>query len=111
MDAVVDPEVPVIVRVVCAKDAVPAPGVRVSVVLPDVATLAGENDAVTPAGKPLTENDTEPVKPPAGATVTLSVAGKPPRQRLKMHNGGVTVTLDKLAETENVPAETVTGNC
>ncbi len=108
MDAVVDPEVPVIVRVVCDNDAVPAPGVRVSVVLPDVATVAGENDAVTPVGNPLTENDTVPVNPPAGATVTLSVAERPPKQREKMHIGGVTVTVDTLAESEIVPGFAVT---
>lgn len=43
----------------------------VMVVLPEVVTEVGLNDAVTPAGMPLTEKFTAPVNPFNGATATL----------------------------------------
>lgn len=73
---VVEPLVPVIVTV-----AVPTVAVFVAVnvrVLPaEPVTDAGLNEAVTPAGSPLTERATVPVKPLIAETVTLSVVEVP----------------------------------
>lgn len=65
--AVCDPHVPLIVAVALPAAAVLL-AIRVSVLFPLVGF--GENDAVTPAGKPLTEKLTLPVKPFCGFTET-----------------------------------------
>jgi hypothetical protein len=62
------PEVPVIVTVAAPTVAVFA-AINVSVL--DVVALAGLNDAVTPAGKPLAARLTEPLKPLSGVTATV----------------------------------------
>jgi len=43
----------------------------VSVVAPEPVTEAGTNDAVAPAGRPVTPNVTTPVNPAAGVTVAV----------------------------------------
>jgi hypothetical protein len=67
------PEVPVIVTVARPRVAVLA-AERVKTLVPVV--LAGLNDAVTPAGKPLALRATEPLKPllPVTVIVLLPVA-------------------------------------
>ena len=70
------------------------PGVNVNVVEPLVVTLVGAKAAVTPVGKPVTAKLTVPVKPLTGVSVIASVPDAPPKQRVKMHVGGVTVTLE-----------------
>jgi hypothetical protein len=74
VDAVIDPDVPVIV----AMD-VPAAAVllalKVSTLEPVVGLVPGV--AVTPAGKPATASITLPVNPPASVTVMVSIAVAP----------------------------------
>jgi hypothetical protein len=62
------PEVPVIVTVAGPSVAV-LEAVSVRALL--VVVLAGLNEAVTPAGRPLADRATEPVKPFAGTTVIV----------------------------------------
>jgi hypothetical protein len=62
------PEIPVIVTVAGPNTAVLA-AVNVKMLVDVV--LAGLNDAVTPAGKPLAARATEPLKPLMSATATV----------------------------------------
>jgi len=64
------PDVPVIVTVAGPTVAV-LDAVRVSVLL--VVALAGLKDAVTPAGRPLAERATDPLKLLSGVTVMVLV--------------------------------------
>jgi hypothetical protein len=70
-----------------------------------VVTLTGPKVAVTPVGSPETENVTGPVKPPAGATVIVSVADTGGVQNMKKQNGGVTVRLVDAGVSVKLPAE------
>ena len=68
------PEVPVMVIVAGPRVAVPD-AVRVSLLL--VVALAGLNDAVTPAGIPLADKATEPLKLLIGVIVMVLVVAPP----------------------------------
>ncbi len=68
------PDVPVIVSVLTPPVA-DALAVRVRVLLPVVEV--GENEAVTPVGRPLMASATFPVKPYCGSTVTVEVIVAP----------------------------------
>jgi hypothetical protein len=70
--AVVLPEVPVMVTV--TGPPVVAVLVAASVSTLDVVEEVGLNEAVTPLGNPVATNDTLPLNPFAGVTVTVSVA-------------------------------------
>lgn len=65
---IVSEKVPVVVVVVV---------VTVMVDVPEPATEAGLKLAVAPLGKPVTLNDTTPVKPPDGVTVTVNAVFAP----------------------------------
>jgi hypothetical protein len=65
-----DPEVPVMVRTLLPPVAFEA-AVKVSVLVPLVDE--GENEAVTPVGRPEMESATVPVKPYSGCTATVVV--------------------------------------
>lgn len=69
---VTEPEVPLIVTVVGPPVAAVAVEVRVSTLVPVVEGF-GLKEAVTPAGSPLAERVTPPVKPVPALTVILSV--------------------------------------
>ena len=69
-ECVAEVPVPVMVRVY-VPGTVAAVVATVIVELPDVVSEAGLNDAVTPAGKPLADKVTAPVKPFEGVTVTV----------------------------------------
>jgi hypothetical protein len=71
VDAVSDPEVPVIVTVTGPPTVAELAAVSVSTLGP-VAGLV-PNDAVTPLGNPLAERVTPPLKPFAPVTVIVSV--------------------------------------
>jgi len=68
------PDVPVIVTVAGPTVAV-LDAVRVSVLL--VVAVAGLKDAVTPAGRPLAERETDPLKLLSGVTVMVLVPDAP----------------------------------
>jgi hypothetical protein len=70
------PLAPVTVRLAVVA-AVEAAAVSVSTEAPPGATDGGLNAAVTPAGRPETDNVTLPVNPPVPATLTLLVAEDP----------------------------------
>src|SRR5215469_17193354 len=74
VDAVVEPEVPVMVTVDVPVVAVLL-AVNVTTLLPVVGLVP--NDAVTPLGKPEAARVTLPVKPPVSVTVMVSVALAP----------------------------------
>jgi len=63
VDAITEPDVPVIVTTLPASAAVL---LAVKVNVDPVCVAAGENDAVTPAGSPLADRLTVPVKPETG---------------------------------------------
>jgi len=65
-----EPLVPLMVRVEVLAE-LPAGIVTVSVEVPDVLTEVGENDAVAPDGKPLTDKSTALVNEPSALTVTV----------------------------------------
>ncbi len=69
--AVVLPEVPVMVTV--TGPPVVAVLLAVSVSTLEVVDDVGLNEAVTPLGRPVAVNETLPVNPPSGFTVTVSV--------------------------------------
>ncbi len=77
-----------------------------SVVWPLVVTLVGENDAVTPDGRPEIEKLTGPENPPVGFRFMKSVTGNPPKQMMKQ-TGGVTVTLPEPAVRKKFDVVTV----
>ncbi len=93
-----------IVSFVLFDEAADEAGVSFKVVEPLVVTLAGLNAAVTPVGSPEIENVTDPVKPPAGATVTVSVPDTGCVQKTKKQDGGVTVTLVDAGVSVKLPA-------
>ena len=70
VEAVMVPEVPVIVMGNVPPSSVPSP-VRVTTLLDVV--VAGVNDAVTPAGRPEAAKLTIPVNPYNGVTVTVEL--------------------------------------
>jgi hypothetical protein len=65
-----EPLVPVMV-IVEVPTGVPLPVVIVRVEVPDVLTLAGENDAVAPDGNPVALSATVPAKFPSAPTFTV----------------------------------------
>ena len=69
---------------------------RVLFPLPGAAKLVGERVAVTPEGKPETDNDTAALKPPTAAEVIWAVAPAP----------GASVRLAGDALSENLGVET-----
>jgi hypothetical protein len=96
VELVSDPEVPVIVTRLLPEDAVLS-AVSVRVLL--VVVIAGENVAVTPAGRPLTERFTPFAKPFTGTTLIVDLLAAP----------GATRTLFGAAASENPPIFTI--NC
>lgn len=106
------PPVPVTVRLVVASLAVDAVViVSVLVTAAPTLTLAGENAAVTPAGRPVTVKATEPLKPFSGETVTvivdfalavmLRVAFESP---IWKEGAGVTLTVSEAVCVTPLPA-------
>jgi hypothetical protein len=71
-----EPLVPLMVRVELLAE-LPAGIVTVSVELPDVRIEVGENEAMAPDGRPLTEKSTTPVNEPRASTFTAYVALPP----------------------------------
>src|SRR5215208_3588083 len=65
---------------------------------PGAVRTAGTKDAVTPAGTPLTDSATGPVKVPAGASVTRNAVA-PPRATVRIVGIGRTVKSGVPTET------------
>jgi hypothetical protein len=95
VELVKDPEVPVTVTVLLPADAVLS-AVSVSVLL--VVVIAGENVAVTPAGRPLAERFTPFAKPFIGTTLIVDLLAAP----------GATRTLFGAAASEKPPIFSMT---
>ena len=92
VDAVVEPEVPVIVIV-----EIPATAVLLAVNVTTLVPLVGfvPKVAVTPLGKPDAASVTLPVNPPVGVTVIVSVA-LAPWTSVRLATEGVSVKPDVL---------------